>query len=268
MQCVNHPDAAATGICTRCDQMLCAQCVEDRSGRTFCQKCAQFLDQRAAGGPLPGAPVPPPPPPGAAGPAPGAANPYSAPGGDVYQGPAPGGDVYQGPAPGGDVYQGSAPGGDVYQGSAPEGDMYQGPAGDMNQGDVYQGGGYSGVEAPAAEPMSVGQFYFSLQGRISVGAYWLKYQIPYWAIYWLLIYFDTGGFDLDSIEEPGMMTLGFTLLSVFPALAVNVKRLHDRGRSGWFLLISLIPFIGGLWLFVELAILGGTPGDNQYGEEP
>ena len=60
--------------------------------------------------------------------------------------------------------------------------------------------------------------------------------------------------------------IGFLLLTSYPALAINVKRCHDRGRSGWFLLLSAIPLIG-LWVAVELYLLGGTAGTNQYGEE-
>ena len=260
MQCVNHPDAAATGICTRCDQPLCAQCAEDRNGRTFCQKCGQFLDQRAASRPHPGAPPGPPPPP--------AGDPYQAPPpppGGVYQGPAPGGDVYQGPAPVGDVYQGPAPGGDVYQGPAPDGDMYQGPApdGEMYQGDVYQGDMYQpaavGAQAPKSESMSIFQFLFSFNGSISVGEYWLKYLIPYYGIIFLLTYLETGGLNTDTLEEGGSSwAVGFIVLFLYPSLAISVKRLHDRGRTGWFLLIGLIPIIGSIWLTIELAILGGA----------
>jgi uncharacterized membrane protein YhaH (DUF805 family) len=57
-------------------------------------------------------------------------------------------------------------------------------------------------------------------------------------------------------------------LAVFiPSLAVFVRRLHDTDRSGWWILIGLIPIIGTIWLIV-LLILEGTPGDNRYGPNP
>jgi uncharacterized membrane protein YhaH (DUF805 family) len=46
---------------------------------------------------------------------------------------------------------------------------------------------------------------------------------------------------------------------------VGAKRFHDVGRSGWFLLLWLIPVIGQLWWIVELGFFQGTPGLNKYG---
>lgn len=59
----------------------------------------------------------------------------------------------------------------------------------------------------------------------------------------------------------------FWLASIVPALAVGVRRLHDQGRSGWLMLIALIPFFGWFALLV-LMLLDGTPGDNEYGPDP
>ncbi len=59
----------------------------------------------------------------------------------------------------------------------------------------------------------------------------------------------------------------FVLAMIIPALAVTVRRLHDTDRSGWWILISLVPVIGSIWLFV-LLVIDSTPGDNQYGANP
>ncbi len=57
-------------------------------------------------------------------------------------------------------------------------------------------------------------------------------------------------------------------LAVFlPSLAVNIRRLHDIGKSGWWYLIYLIPIIGSIWLLV-LMCLDSEPGENQWGENP
>ncbi len=50
-------------------------------------------------------------------------------------------------------------------------------------------------------------------------------------------------------------------------LAVNVKRAHDRGRSGLFLLVLLIPIVQ-LWPLVELYFFRGTSGQNEFGPDP
>jgi uncharacterized membrane protein YhaH (DUF805 family) len=52
-----------------------------------------------------------------------------------------------------------------------------------------------------------------------------------------------------------------------PSIAVGVRRLHDTDKSGWFMLIALIPFVGYIILLVLLA-MEGTPGSNRYGPPP
>jgi uncharacterized membrane protein YhaH (DUF805 family) len=52
-----------------------------------------------------------------------------------------------------------------------------------------------------------------------------------------------------------------------PAIGVTIRRLHDTGKSGWWIFIGLVPVIGGLWL-LYLMVIDGTPGDNQYGPSP
>jgi uncharacterized membrane protein YhaH (DUF805 family) len=58
------------------------------------------------------------------------------------------------------------------------------------------------------------------------------------------------------------------LLMLWPQLAICVKRHHDRGQSGWMTLILLIPIVGFFWWLINLGILDGTPGPNQYGPSP
>jgi uncharacterized membrane protein YhaH (DUF805 family) len=52
-----------------------------------------------------------------------------------------------------------------------------------------------------------------------------------------------------------------------PGLAVACRRLHDIDKSFWWILIGLIPFVGGIILLV-FACLPGTPGQNRYGPDP
>jgi uncharacterized membrane protein YhaH (DUF805 family) len=49
---------------------------------------------------------------------------------------------------------------------------------------------------------------------------------------------------------------------------LGIKRFHDRDKSGWWLLISLVPLIGPLWLLVELGFLQGSEGANRFGPDP
>lgn len=65
----------------------------------------------------------------------------------------------------------------------------------------------------------------------------------------------------------GAIYLLYVLAMLIPGLAVGIRRLHDVGKSGWMILLSLIPLIGAIWLLV-LMVTDSNPGDNQYGPNP
>ena len=62
------------------------------------------------------------------------------------------------------------------------------------------------------------------------------------------------------------------LLGAIPAgwiyLAGSIKRAHDRGKSGWWILITLIPIAGFIWWLIVLGIFEGQKGPNKYGPDP
>ena len=64
-----------------------------------------------------------------------------------------------------------------------------------------------------------------------------------------------------------MLALGYTLAVLIPSLAVAVRRLHDTGRSGWWLLIVLVPLVGAIVLLV-FSVQDSEPGANSYGKNP
>jgi uncharacterized membrane protein YhaH (DUF805 family) len=51
-------------------------------------------------------------------------------------------------------------------------------------------------------------------------------------------------------------------------ISIGVRRFHDRNKSGWWVLIALVPVIGGLWYLIECGFLKGTTGPNNYGPDP
>jgi len=91
--------------------------------------------------------------------------------------------------------------------------------------------------------------------------------------YWMFVLFNFI-FSLAA-SLIGILTFGILYvvsilygLAVFvPSLAVGVRRLHDVGKSGWYLLIILIPIAGPIW-FLVLMCIDSQPGDNQYGPNP
>lgn len=73
--------------------------------------------------------------------------------------------------------------------------------------------------------------------------------------------------SLVASSTGGMVGNLFALVNIVPNLAVSVRRLHDQDRSGWLLLLVLVPFFGWFALFV-LMCLNGTRGPNRFGADP
>ena len=65
----------------------------------------------------------------------------------------------------------------------------------------------------------------------------------------------------------GLLSGIYALAIIIPTLAVSVRRLHDIDRTGWWVLIHLVPVIGSIVLLV-FAVLDGTPGENRFGSNP
>ena len=71
----------------------------------------------------------------------------------------------------------------------------------------------------------------------------------------------------SSSSNIGLLSGIYSLAVLIPTLAVTVRRLHDIDRTGWWVLISLVPVIGTIVLLV-FAVLDGTPGANRFGPNP
>jgi uncharacterized membrane protein YhaH (DUF805 family) len=69
------------------------------------------------------------------------------------------------------------------------------------------------------------------------------------------------------IGSPGYIGILYNLAVLIPSLAVGARRLHDTGRTGWWMLICLVPIIGIIVLFVFMAF-DGDANENQYGINP
>ena len=128
------------------------------------------------------------------------------------------------------------------------------------------------------------QKYASFQGRATRSEFW------WFALFIFIVNFviniigsvATGAslmatFSPDSLSEFGggllggvgtiiFMIIGLIVWLYFlcPSIGVTVRRLHDTGRSGWWYWIILVPFVGGLVLFIFM-LLGSEPNDNEYG---
>jgi len=122
--------------------------------------------------------------------------------------------------------------------------------------------------------MSISSLLWSYEGRIGRARFWfgvllvILMGIAFGVVAALLnIPIDTGvGPVAEEISVGGALFLlaAFVVLA-YAQLAVYVKRFHDRGKSGWWVLIAFVPLIGFLWILIELGMLAGDPGPNAYG---
>ena len=108
--------------------------------------------------------------------------------------------------------------------------------------------------------------YATFSGRARRKEYWMFF------LFNVLISLGLGVLDVVagtySVEyETGFFSALYSLLVLIPSIAVSVRRVHDTNRSGWWVVISLIPIIGILVLFV-FTCLDSQPGTNRFGANP
>ena len=75
------------------------------------------------------------------------------------------------------------------------------------------------------------------------------------------------GTDFGGSSTSGWLSTIYSLAVLLPTIGVGIRRMHDTNRSGWWILISLVPCIGWIW-YIVLAAQEGTAGDNNYGPDP
>jgi len=123
-----------------------------------------------------------------------------------------------------------------------------------------------GLGTGVSPKLSMGAILFGFQGRIPRRVYW-GYLLVTVTVFYALLFGMIAAFGPES----NVTIVGLFLLYIpmgWMGLALQIKRWHDRGKSGWHWLIGLIPFIGGIWVFIECGCLRGDFGANLYGEDP
>jgi len=106
--------------------------------------------------------------------------------------------------------------------------------------------------------------YAVFQGRARRMELWM------FVLFSFLISIGLGVIDLvagTTMEGVGVLGAIYSLAIVIPSIAVGIRRLHDTDRSGWWLLIALVPLIGAIVLLI-FYVMDGTPGDNRFGPNP
>ena len=111
--------------------------------------------------------------------------------------------------------------------------------------------------------MNLSSLFFSFEGRISRQPFWLCTLIIVAIIFLpaLALYDDIGS------KEAGTFISIMCLVLLWPFLAIQAKRWHDRDKSGWWLLIIFVP-LGLFWVLIDTGLLPGTEGTNRFGDDP
>jgi uncharacterized membrane protein YhaH (DUF805 family) len=101
--------------------------------------------------------------------------------------------------------------------------------------------------------------YADFSGRARRQEYWM------FSLFYMI--FVAAAVIVDVILSMPIFTLLFMLGVMIPSLSVMVRRLHDTDRSGWWCLVTLVPFVGGFILLFFLCV-EGTQGVNRFGSNP
>jgi len=134
--------------------------------------------------------------------------------------------------------------------------------------------------AKTAEPnggMTANQLLFGFTGRVERLQVWLVAvaSAAIFGLFWALVNLRA---PVDPAATPVPRPPGAEILDalpvvigiglIWPLAAIGVKRCHDRGRSGWWMLAALVPVLGWAWLVYDLAIAKGSPAPNRFGPAP
>lgn len=118
------------------------------------------------------------------------------------------------------------------------------------------------------ETLTGGFFYVMVSWRVEKlrGIFWTGITK-----YWMFTLFNAVAvivlMALGALVRMPALVLVYGLAVIIPSLAVQFRRLHDRGRSGWWMFIALVPWAGAIVLLM-FYLFPSDPGMNRYGTEP
>ena len=117
--------------------------------------------------------------------------------------------------------------------------------------------------------------FFSFQGRINRARYWFAEFLRLAAVFGLFVVVTAAAgrswerVEFDDLPVPLQIIWCIAgSIWIYTGLALQAKRWHDRDKSGFWILINFVPYVGGLWAFVECGCMRGTVGSNRFGPDP
>lgn len=117
------------------------------------------------------------------------------------------------------------------------------------------------------EYLSVLKNYAKFDGRARRREFWFFALFNLIASVVASILDRTLGLTFGPMVSYGYIYAVYAVAVIVPGVAVSIRRMHDIGKSGWWLLIVFVPIIGGIWLLV-LFVTKGQSGSNAYGADP
>ena len=107
--------------------------------------------------------------------------------------------------------------------------------------------------------------YADFSGRARRKEYW--FYMLFYVIILVVLSICDGIIGTTMQTGFGILTLIYVLAVLIPSIAVSVRRLHDTGRSGWWILIQFVPIVG-IFIFLYFMVSDSNPGANAYGPSP
>jgi uncharacterized membrane protein YhaH (DUF805 family) len=120
--------------------------------------------------------------------------------------------------------------------------------------------------------------YADFSGRSQRKEYWMFILLNWIIILPLFLFIGIQGDAADKAKDQAASSgpaveIGVAVLLIYfvaiivPSVAVAVRRFHDQDKSGWFFLLTLIPYVGS-FIMLGFMVVDGTPGPNRYGPDP
>ena len=112
--------------------------------------------------------------------------------------------------------------------------------------------------------------YFNFSGRARRKEFWM-FTLFYTIFVLVVAFLDSMLGSARSMEEAldlkGFFSFIYALAMLVPSISVAVRRLHDTNRSGWWILISLVPVVG-IFMLLFFMVLNSDEGFNRFGSSP
>lgn len=105
--------------------------------------------------------------------------------------------------------------------------------------------------------------YVNFTGRATRQQYWM-YILFYIVFYFVAVMLDINLGQFDEEEMTGFISTIYTFGLLLPTIAILARRLHDIGRSSWWILLILIPVAGSLVILI-FTLIDSQKGENEYG---